>query len=108
MKSPSVNEARLQKALAKAYRTTPVQEIGNYWQIATLKRIRETGSLRSSATVPLGIGRLAWRLAPVSSALILALGSWVIFQNISLPYQLASLLLAHVFEYDVVLYLALI
>lgn len=70
MKTPISEKEALKKSLRKAYFQKEGLETGDRWRLKTMTRIRAIGSQKAKADFWLGLGQLAWRLSPITCALI--------------------------------------
>jgi hypothetical protein len=81
---------KLQKSLSRAYDEKEKVEVGRFWQVKAMSRIRSLGPLQVKPDFSLLFEGFLWRLAPVACALALLLGT-AVFQIDPVPdYELAN------------------
>lgn len=71
MKYPVTENKALKESLRKAYFQKEGLEANDRWRLGTMPRIRAMGPLKARADFWLGLEQIAWRLSPVTCALIL-------------------------------------
>ncbi len=71
MKDPIVENEALKECLRKAYLEKEGLDVGSRWRLETMPRIRAMGPLKARADFWVGLEQLAWRLSPITCALIL-------------------------------------
>ena len=71
MKYPVTENKALKESLRKAYFQKEGLEADDRWRPGTMSRIRALGHLKAKADFWLGLEQLAWRLSPITCALIL-------------------------------------
>jgi len=70
MKTPGQERERLKEALRRAYLEKENTEVDGRWKTRLMARVREIGPVRPPGFLP-SFQWLVWRLAPVTSPLIL-------------------------------------
>ena len=71
MKYPVTENKALKESLRKAYLEKEALDVDDRWRLGTMPRIRAMGPLKARADFWLGLEQIAWRLSPVTCALIL-------------------------------------
>ena len=70
MKTPGLERERLEQALKQAYREKENMDVDERWKTRLMARVREIGPVRPPGFLP-SFQRVVWRLAPVTSPLVL-------------------------------------
>jgi len=78
MKTPGQERERLREALRGAYLEKENMEVDGRWKTRLMARVREVGPHRPPGFLP-SFQRVVWRLAPVTSPLILIMILAVLF-----------------------------
>ncbi len=71
MKDPVTKKKALKESLRRAFFEKENLDVGDRWRLETMSRIRAMGPLKKSADFWMGLEQLAWRLSPITCALIL-------------------------------------
>ncbi len=71
MKSHNHEQEMLRKLLRQAYYEKEKFEVGGQWQFNVMRRIRNLAQLKSQPNFSQMFEQLVWRLAPVTSTIIL-------------------------------------
>ena len=73
MKTPGQKQERLKQALRQAYQEKETVEVGQRWRTRLMAEVREIGPIQPAPGFLPSFERLVWRLAPVTSPLVLVL-----------------------------------
>ncbi len=69
MKTPEKEREKLAQALRQAYHEKENIEVGDMWKTRLMARVREAGPAQTPGFLP-SFEKLVWRLAPVTSPLV--------------------------------------
>ncbi len=93
MSSSEQKDERLLKIMRQAYLEKEKLEAGNRWQDDVMQRIRKIRESEVTPNSPVGFGRFAWKLAPVTVLLILALTAFLIGSGLTSGYEMFEFVL---------------
>jgi hypothetical protein len=65
-------------------------ELDEVWQANVMRRIRQQGPLNDTKDFLLRFQQTAWRLAPVTCLLIIALALWSFQMDVTSEYEMAA------------------
>ena len=90
MKYPVTENEALKESLRKAYFQKEGIEVGERWRLGTMSRIRSMGPLKAGSNFWLGLEQLAWRLSPVTCALIILCAIVFLSSDTFYDYEILS------------------
>lgn len=93
MNSSEQKDERLLKILRQAYLEKEKLEAGNRWQDDVMQRIRKIRESEVAPSSPVVFGQFAWKLAPVTVLLILALTAFLVGSGLTSGYKVFEFVL---------------
>lgn len=93
MNSSEQKDERLLKILRQAYLEKEKLEAGNRWQDDVMQRIRKIRESEVAPSSPVVFGQFAWKLAPVTVLLILALTAFLVGSGLTSGYAVFEFVL---------------
>ena len=93
MNSSEHKDERLLKILRQAYLEKEKLQAGNRWQDDVMQRIRKIRESEVAPSSPVAFGQFAWKLAPVTVLLILALTAFLIGSGFTSGYEVFKFVL---------------
>ena len=86
MKFSKEKDERLLNILSEAYREKENRETGNEWQQKVMRGVQAARNREATPDSSVGFFQFAWRLAPATALLILALTALLIGSGLSSGY----------------------